>query len=129
MSSAPELPIGVVGQQAACGHPDRMFLACDRRDDAALRRQNEGYRYRVPTVANDEWVSQFDAATMLKIGVYRVGVLTSTNQLSPVHNARGQAGVSKESVDRQVGRRSSAGLLGKIWLFVRDCASGLRNGI
>ena len=106
-----------------------MFLSSDRRHAAAIRRQNEGYRFRVPTVADVEWVSQFDAATMHRIGVYRVGLLISTNQLSPVHNARGQAGVSKESVDREVGRRVQAGLLGKVRLFVRDCASGLRNGI
>jgi hypothetical protein len=106
-----------------------MFLSSDRRHDAAIRRQNDGYSFRVPTVADVEWVSQFDAATMLKIGGYRVGVLISTSQLNPVHNARGQAGVSKESVDRQVIRRAKAGLLGRVWLFVRDCASGLRNGI
>ena len=88
---------------------DQVFLSSNRRHDAAIRRQNKGYAFRVPTVADAEGVSQFDVARTLKIGMYRVGALITGDQLAGVHNARGQAGVSTESVDRQITRRAGLG--------------------
>jgi hypothetical protein len=105
-------------------------LWSDRRDAAAVRRQNKGYSFRVRTVANAEWVSQLDAAKELKIGRgLRVGALVITRQLEPVQNARGQAGVSLESLNRQKARRDGAGLLRRAWLFIRDAALAFPHGI
>ena len=108
---------------------DPVFSSSDRRHDAAIRRQDKGYSFRVPTVTDAEWVSQFDAAKVLKIGLYRVGALITTGQLAAAHNARGQAGVSMESVDRQIARRAGAGVVRRLWLFVGDCARALPHGI
>lgn len=104
-----------------------------RRKQKAVQRQNQGYPgllgRAVPVVADHDWVSQFDAADRLRIGVGRVGLVIHGGRLHPVHDARGRAGVSRESVEREAARRADAGALRRAWLLLADVGRGLVQGI
>ncbi|MDP9386859.1 MAG: hypothetical protein M3Q48_02755 [Actinomycetota bacterium] len=64
----------------------------DRRRRRALERQDKGYPgalgRSVPTVSDEEWVSQFDAARQLEVSMARVGFLiqveASSQYMTPV---------------------------------------------
>lgn len=105
----------------------------DRRKQKAVNRQDQGYPGElgksVPVVSDDEWVSQFDAADQLGMGVGRVGLVISGRRLKPVHDQRGRAGVARESVEREAGRRSGASVLRRTWLLLADVGRGLVRGI
>ncbi len=96
---------------------------------AALKKQDRGYAFGVAKVPDAEWVSQSEAARELGIGGFRVGVLIMSGQLDPVHNGRGQAGVSRSSVETQRIRRVGVGVLRRARIFMTDGLKALINGI
>lgn len=108
------------------GQSARVASWSERRRAKAVERQDRGYpaplRALAPTVDDQHWVSQFEAAKRLRVSLLRVGALIQSGQLQPVHNVRGQAGVSPESVDRQAKRRSGAGPLRRFWFAASDLA-------
>lgn len=98
----------------------------------AEERQDRGYQgalASVPTVPDDEWRSQFDAATALGVSLKRVGFLIHAGSLDPVHNQLGQAGVSASSVDLERQRRADAGPIRRAGFFVLDTLRSLARGI
>ena len=105
------------------------LVTSSRERQAALRKQNRGYAFSVTEVPDAEWVSQFEAARELGIRGFRVGVLIMSGQLDPVHNGRGQAGVSRSSVETQRSRRVGVGVLRRALVFVTDGFKALINGI
>jgi hypothetical protein len=94
-----------------------------------LKEQARGYPYSVATVPDAEWISQFEAARELRIGRYRIGALITIRQLVPVHNSRRQAGLSRESFEKQRSRRVGVGLPRRTWLFVTDAVALLADGL
>ena len=84
------------------------------------KRLNRGYNFAAPTVPNDDWIGQVDAANMLGVGIYHLSLLISAGRLTPVHNARGQAGVTKDSVEHTHAVRQRANLVERAWMFVVD---------
>ena len=52
------------------------------------------------TCPDDEWLSQYDAARELGISVLRVGWRLACENLTPAHNSRREAGVTRASVVR-----------------------------
>lgn len=104
----------------------------NRRRARAEGRQDAGYRAALasaPTVGDDEWVSQFDAGQALHISLSRVGFLIQGRRLRPAHNAAGQAGVTRASVDAERPRREGARIGRRAWLFIADVAGSLVRGI
>lgn len=74
-------------------------------------------------------MSQFAAAELLSIGIYRVAVLIVGRQLAPVHNRLGQAGVTAASVASERGRRNGAGFAKRIRLHASDGVPALARGV
>lgn len=103
----------------------------DRAMAKSIERQNKGYSpalgQRVELVGSDAWLSQFDAATTLRVSVFRIGLLVTNRKLTPVQNAQGQAGVSVDSVERERLRRVGVGALRRGALLVGDLAGTLRS--
>ncbi len=104
-----------------------------RRKQKAIQRQDQGYPGRlgrsVPVVADDAWVSQFDAADRLDVGVGRIGLVLQGRRLDPVHDQRGRAGVDRESVDRESARRADASALRRAWLLLADVGRALARSV
>jgi hypothetical protein len=104
-----------------------------RRLKRAIERQDAGYpeplRRSASVVAQEDWVSQFEAAEALRIGVFRVGALVSAGTLEPVHDATGRAGVSRQSLERECAARSTAGPVRRAGLFMKDLGRSLARGI
>ncbi|MDP9403494.1 MAG: DNA-binding protein [Actinomycetota bacterium] len=95
----------------------------ERLYEQAVRRQNAGYPSpmgRVLSVPDEEWLSQFEAAERLGIGMFRVGVLIANGHLVAAENATGQAGVTGASVEREQHWRSSAGIVRRAGRLIRD---------
>lgn len=111
----------------------RMTEDGGRRKQKAVQRQDQGYPgplgRSVPVVTDHDWVSQFDAADRLGIGVGRIGLVIQGGRLDPVHDQRGRAGVSRESVEREATRRADASALRRAWLMLADVGRGLARGI
>lgn len=103
------------------------------RKQKAVERQDRGYPgvlgQSVSVVDDDEWVSQFAAADRLGITVGRVGLIISGRRLTPVHDQRGRAGVTSESVQREAERRVGASVSRRAWLLLTDVGRGLLRGI
>jgi hypothetical protein len=55
-----------------------------------------------------EWVSQFDAADTLGVSVLRIGGLIANDHLDPAENPEGVAGVTKNSLKREMVWRRNA---------------------
>lgn len=114
-------------------------MACEahyverRRHQKAIERQDRGYPgalgRTVPTVTDDEWMSQFDAAEDLAVSMARIGFLIQGRQLEPVHDGRGRAGGRRSSVDREADRRAGVGTLKKVRIFLADVGRSLAGGI
>lgn len=103
-----------------------------RRHRKAIERQMGGYRVSLrsaPTVEDNEWVSQFDAADRMGVSMARVGFLIQGGRLEPAHNQAGEAGVRKPGVDREAARRSGAGHLRRGWLLLGDFGRSLAGSI
>ena len=62
--------------------------------------------------------SQFDAADRIGVSMVRIGFLVQSGHLEPVHNAAGQAGVSRETVERETAHRADAGPIRRAWLLL-----------
>lgn len=75
----------------------------------------------VPTVSMDCWISQQEAARILKFSTWRIGLLISVDHLSPVHNPAGEAGVTKASLFEEINWRKSATILQKLRRILKDC--------
>ncbi|MGH9152068.1 MAG: hypothetical protein ACRD03_06670 [Acidimicrobiales bacterium] len=95
----------------------------------ALERQDRGYPgalgRSVEVVTEEDWVSQFDAAERLEVGVGRIGLLITNRRLTPVHDNRGRAGVERRSVDREADRRRGAGAARRALLLLGDIGRAL----
>lgn len=76
-------------------------------------------------VENREWMSQFDAANALDVGVFRIGALIGNRHLVPAENESGEAGVTRTSVEREQAWRSSASFLRRVIRMVRDAVNYL----
>jgi hypothetical protein len=98
-----------------------------------VERQDKGYpeplRSLVPTVEDEHWTSQFEAADVLGLSLMRIGFLIQSGQLEPVHNAAGQAGVSTASVKRETHRRGGAGPVRRFLLATLDVLRSLARGL
>lgn len=106
-----------------------MTFSAESRRKKAIERQDRGYGLLAETVEDEQWVSQFDAADILGISLMRVGFLIQGGRLEPVHNPSGQAGVSRQTVERERQRRADAGALRRAWLFAADVARSLWRGL
>lgn len=103
-----------------------------RRQRKAVGRQNRGYPAALRsarTVDDNDWISQFDAADRIGVSIVRVGFLIQGGRLEPVHNAAGQAGIFKETVEREATRRDGAGALKRAWFLLADAGRSLARGI
>lgn len=104
-----------------------------RRRRKALDRQNRGYPGAlggsVPVVGDEDWVSQFDAAERLGVGLGRIGLLIQGGRLNAVHDQRGRAGVDRPSVEREANKRAGASTLRRAWLLFADVGRGFARGI
>ena len=111
----------------------RVIRVGGRRKQKAVERQDRGYPgplgRSVPVVADHDWVSQFDAADRLGIGVGRIGLVIQGGRLDPVHDQQGRAGVSRESVEWEATRRADASALRRAFLVLADVGRGLAGGI
>lgn len=96
----------------------------------ALERQQKGYPAALgfPSVPDQEWVGQLDAAERLGVSLVRLAFLIQSGQLEPVHNVARHAGVSRRSLERQERRRVGAGLARRAWIFAVDCVHSLARG-
>jgi hypothetical protein len=99
----------------------------------AIERQDQGYpeplRRTALTVDDEHWISQFDAADALRVSMARVGFLIQGRRLEAAHNAAGQAGVSRASVEREAQLRANARPARRAWLFVTDVVRSVARGI
>lgn len=77
-------------------------------------------RSLVEVVEDAEWVSQFDAADHLGVGVFRIGSLIANDHLVPAENPNGLAGVTRTSVEVEREWRASASLLQRLRRLVSD---------
>ena len=87
-------------------------------------RQNKGYAFRVPTVADAEWMINRSAGA--KIGVYR-SARDHSRAAAPGTHREARRAVTSRSIGRSL--VSGVGSPCRAWLFVRDCASALLRGI
>lgn len=83
----------------------------------------------VPSVESDDWVSQRDAAAVLRVSMARIGLLVGSGALMPVHGPDGRAGVSRSSVDELSSTRSDAGVLRRVGAYLGDITRGLARGV
>lgn len=97
----------------------------------AERRAKKGYpgvmhvRRAVVAAQESEWISQFDAAATLGVPVLRVGVLIANDHLVAAENEQGQAGVTRDSVERELAWRSSASRPRRALRILRDTVNWL----
>lgn len=63
---------------------------------------------------DEKWASQHDAARLLEISAARVGWRIVCGYLTPARNSRGEAGVTRSSVDRDREWLASASLGAKV---------------
>lgn len=122
------------GNAACVGRSGTMFLMREgtRRQRKAVERQNRGYPAALRsarTVDDNDWISQFDAADRIGVSMARIGFLIQGGRLEPVHNAAGQAGVFKETVEREATRRDGTGPLKRAWFLLADLGRSLARGI
>lgn len=107
-------------------------MALSRRQRAtAEERASKGYpgvmhaRASVVQVQRSDWMSQFEAAEALKVSVLRVGNLIANRHLVPAENERGEAGVTRDSVDREWAWRSTASRVRRAVRLLRDLVNWL----
>lgn len=86
------------------------------------RTESRGYSGAISrvVVSNDEWVSQYDSADVLGIGLCRIGLLIANGHFVAAEDSDGRAGVEAASVERELARRSSASLLRPAGRMLRD---------
>jgi len=88
----------------------------------AIQRQDRGYPggwHRLAVAVPDsEWVSQFDAAEALGINLGRVGLMIGAGVLQAAENPAKQAGVTLESVEREIEWRRIAPLRSRVWRVI-----------
>ena len=72
-----------------------------------------------------DWMSQFDAAEALDVPILRVGSLIANRHLVPAENERGEAGVTRDSVERERAWRSSASRIRRTVRILRDMVNWL----
>lgn len=103
-----------------------------RRSQASVR-QEKGYsnalRPLARVIPDAEWVGQVEVAESLGVSAARIGILIQGRLLVPAHNEAGQAGVTRESFDRQVERRKGHGGRGKARMFLADVARAVVGSI
>ena len=98
----------------------------------AVERQNRGYPAPFSSaraVDDGGWFSQFDAADRLGVSMMRIGFLIQNGRLEAVHNASGQGGVLRATVEREAARRADAGPMRRVWLLLMDIGRSLAHGI
>jgi hypothetical protein len=106
------------------------FLATrrERREEAhrrAVEPPDKGYwGSPVGTVPDDDWVNVFAAAEVLGVSTVGMGSLIRRGRVTPVHNAAGQAGVSRASFEQER-RRRTAGLAHRVRLYLSDAFRSL----
>jgi hypothetical protein len=102
-----------------------------RRHQKAIERQNNGYSAAMNAVTVDDaaWASQFDAAATLGISLWKIGILIAGRQLVAAHNESGQAGLTRDSVEREATRRDDAGPLRRASLYLTDYAKALLHSV
>lgn len=99
-----------------------MRLSAGRRRRAE-RREARGYSEisaNFTVVPDEDWMSQFEAADLLRVGMFRIGVLIANGHLTAAEDSCGRAGVQKGSVDREREWRSSASITGLAGRLLRD---------
>lgn len=85
-----------------------------------------GWGEKAPiSVSDGDWVSQFDAADALHVGLYRVGSLIANGHLRAAENSTGEAGVTRASLEQERRWRSSASPFRKTVRLIRDWARWL----
>ena len=67
-----------------------------------------GWKNSPQPVAQNEWISQLDAAQRLNVNVFRVGWALTCEILDPADSPTGEAGVTLASVDREILWRANA---------------------
>ena len=122
------------GNAARAGRSGTMLRVREgsRRQRKAVERQNRGYPAALRsarTVDDNDWISQFDAADRVGVSMARIGFLIQGGRLEPVHNAAGQAGVFKKTVEREATRRDGASPLKRAWFLLADLGCSLAKGI
>ena len=80
-------------------------------------------------VADEDWMSQFDAADRLGIGLGRIGLVIAGGRLIPVHDSCGRAGVQRHSVECEAERREGAGEFRSACLLLADIGRSLLRSI
>ena len=102
-----------------------------RRRAKAERRAAKGYPGvmrgwgTIVQVPASGWMSQFDAAEALNVPILRIGNLIANRHLVAAENERGEAGVTRNSVEREVAWRSSASGLRRALRLLRDMVNSL----
>ena len=107
-------------------------MALSRRQRAkAEQRASKGYpgvmrgSGTIVQVQGSDWMSQFDAAEALNVSVFRIGHLIANRHLVPAENEQGEAGVTRESVDRESAWRSTASGVRRAIRLLRDMVNWL----
>ncbi len=73
----------------------------------------KGWRNAPVTCADDDWVSQQEAARLLGVSTARVVWRLMTEHLVPAHDSRQRAGVTRDSVARDLQWLAQASLRAK----------------
>lgn len=67
-----------------------------------------GWKNSPQVAAQDQWLSQAEAAQRLNVGVLRISWAIACENLDPANNPAGEAGVTLTSVDREIQWRANA---------------------
>ncbi|WP_055563363.1 hypothetical protein [Streptomyces atriruber] len=82
-------------------------------NERSYPRVTKGWRNAPVACADDDWVSQQEAARLLGVSTARAVRRLMTEHLVPAHDSRRRAGVTRESVERDLPWLAQASLRAK----------------
>jgi hypothetical protein len=108
-----------------------MLGGVDRRERwerRTLRNKDTAYPWPLVDVVDEEWMSQWDAAEVLDVSLFRVAMLVWTKQLVAARNPERVRGVTVESVQREDQRRGHT-LTSRARALARDVLKVIWSGL